>query len=133
MYIYATFSLLIHLGLGGVLLLLSFVLGPHPRHMKVPRLGVKSELQLSVYATGTAMPDLSHSCNLHHSSQQHRILYPLREASDRTFIFMNNCVRFLTCCATMGTPIICRLFDDSHSDKCGVIAHCGFDLHVPDD
>ena len=25
--------------------------------------------------------------------------------------------------------IICRLFDDSHSDPCEVISHCGFDLH----
>ena len=25
--------------------------------------------------------------------------------------------------------VICRLFDDSHSDSCEVIAHCGFDLH----
>jgi len=25
------------------------------------------------------------------------------------------------------------LFDDSHSDRCEVIAHCGFDLHFPDD
>ena len=36
---------------------LSFVfLGPHPRHMEVPRLGVESELQLPAYATATAMP-----------------------------------------------------------------------------
>ena len=25
--------------------------------------------------------------------------------------------------------IVCRLFDDSHSDWCEVIAHCDFDLH----
>ena len=25
--------------------------------------------------------------------------------------------------------IVCRLFDDGHSDLCEVIAHCGFDLH----
>ena len=25
--------------------------------------------------------------------------------------------------------IICRLFDDGHSDWCEVISHCGFDLH----
>ena len=25
--------------------------------------------------------------------------------------------------------IVCRLFDDGHSDKCGMILHCGFDLH----
>ena len=32
-----------------------FFLGLHPRHMEVPKLGVKSELQLPAYAT--AMPD----------------------------------------------------------------------------
>ena len=26
--------------------------------------------------------------------------------------------------------IICRLFDDGHSDRCEVIPHCSFDLHV---
>ena len=25
--------------------------------------------------------------------------------------------------------IVCRLFDDGHSDRCEVISHCGFDLH----
>ena len=25
--------------------------------------------------------------------------------------------------------IVCRLFDDGHSDRCEVIPHCGFDLH----
>ena len=29
--------------------------------------------------------------------------------------------------------ICCVLFDDSHSNRCEVIAHCGFDLHFPDD
>ena len=28
------------------------VLGPHPRHMEVPRLGVESELPLPAYTTG---------------------------------------------------------------------------------
>ena len=37
-----------------------FVLGPHPQHMEVPRLGVESELQLLAYATATATPDPSH-------------------------------------------------------------------------
>ena len=49
-------------------------LGPHPRHMEVPRLGVESELQLPAYATATAMPDLSCVCDLHHSSWQCWIL-----------------------------------------------------------
>ena len=38
--------------------------GAHPRCMEVPRLGVESELQLLAYATATAMPDQSWSCNL---------------------------------------------------------------------
>ena len=25
--------------------------------------------------------------------------------------------------------IVCRLFDESHSDRCEVISHCSFDLH----
>ena len=25
--------------------------------------------------------------------------------------------------------IVCRLFDDGHSEKCEVTSHCGFDLH----
>ena len=45
-------------------------LGPHMRHMEVPRLGVESELQLPAYTTATAKWDLSSMCNLHHSSWQ---------------------------------------------------------------
>ena len=38
---------------------LSFdVLGPHPRHMEVPRLGVELELELPAYTTATAMPGI---------------------------------------------------------------------------
>ena len=58
------------------------LLGPHQRHMEVPRLGVESELQPPAYAT--AMPDLSLICDPHHSSQQRRILNPLSKARDRT-------------------------------------------------
>ena len=29
--------------------------------------------------------------------------------------------------------VTCVVFDDSHSDRYEVIAHCGFDLHFPDD
>ena len=61
---------------------LSIFLGSHPWHMEVPRLGVQSELQLPTYATATATRDLSLICNLHHSSCQHRILNPLKEARD---------------------------------------------------
>ena len=37
-------------------------LGPLPRHMEVPRLGVESELQPPAYTRATATQDLSHVC-----------------------------------------------------------------------
>ena len=40
-------------------LLFGFLLGPYPRHVEVPRLGVESELQPLTYAAATAMQDLS--------------------------------------------------------------------------
>ena len=43
-------------------------LGLHLEHMEVPRLGIESELQLLAYATATAMSELSHVCDLRHSS-----------------------------------------------------------------
>ena len=49
-------------------------LGLNPRAMEGPRLGVKSELQLPAHTTAT--PDPSRVCDLHHSSQQHRIFNP---------------------------------------------------------
>ena len=65
-------------------LLLFCFLGPHPRPMEVPRLGVESELELLAYTTATATQDPSHVCNLHHSSRHRRILNPLSKARDRT-------------------------------------------------
>ena len=50
------------------------------------------------------MPDLSPICDLYHSSQQHQILNPLREARDRICNLMvpsRICFR----CAVTGTPI----------------------------
>ena len=52
--------------------------------MEVPRLEVKSELQLLAYSTATAKPDPSQVFDLHHSSWQRRILNPLSKARDRT-------------------------------------------------
>ena len=57
-------------------------LGPHLLHMEVPRLGVKSELQLLAYVTATTMLDQSCICDPHHSLFQHWILKPLSEARD---------------------------------------------------
>ena len=53
------------------------------------QLGVESELQLPVYTTATTTQDLSHICDLYHSSRQRRIPNPLSEAGDRTHVLMN--------------------------------------------
>ena len=47
-----------------------FLLQPHPGHMEVLRLGVKSELQLLAYAAATARRAPSQVCDLYHSSRQ---------------------------------------------------------------
>ena len=80
-----------------------FFLGPHLQHMEVPRLGVGLELQLPAYTPATATRDLSHVCDLHHSSRQCQILKPLSKARDRTHILMDTSqISFY--CVTMGTP-----------------------------
>ena len=67
--------------------------------MEVPRLGVESELQLMAYTTATATWDPCYVCNLHHSSQQCRILNPLSKARDRTHnLMVPGWICF--CCAT---------------------------------
>ena len=66
-----------------LLVFLTF-LGPIPRHMEIPRLGVKSGLQPPAYARATATRDPSRVCNLHHRSRQRRILNPLSKGRDRT-------------------------------------------------
>ena len=61
----------------------------HPRHLEVPRLGVKLELQLPVTATATAKWDPGCVRDLEHSSWQHQILNPLSKARDWTCILMD--------------------------------------------
>ena len=63
-------------------------LGPHLLHLEVPRLRVELELLLPSYAIAIATPDLSHVCDLHHSSWQCWILKPLIETRDRTHVLM---------------------------------------------
>ena len=60
--------------LGFFVCLLPCFSGPHPWHIEVPRLGVKSELQLQACTIATAMQDISHLCDLDHSSWQCRTL-----------------------------------------------------------
>ena len=70
-------------------------LGLHLQYMEVPRLGMQSKLQLLAY--GTATRDLSHVCDLHHSS------WPLNEAKDQISIHMDtNQIRYH--CTRMGAP-----------------------------
>ena len=64
-------------------------LGPHLRHMEVPRLGVQLELQLLAYATAIVTPDLSCIFNLYHSPPQCQILNPLSKARDQACILMD--------------------------------------------
>ena len=71
--------------------------------MEVPRLGVELELQLLADTTATATLDLSHICDLYHSSQQCRIGNPLSEARDLTLnLLVPSRIRFL--CTMTGTP-----------------------------
>ena len=63
-------------------------LGPHLRHMEVPRLEVKLELQLQACITATATPDPSCVCDLGQGSRQHWILNPVNEAR-QTHVLMD--------------------------------------------
>ena len=97
-----SFDFYLH-GISSSTLLLSFIFifsGLHLWHMEVPKLGVKSELQLPTYTT--AMWDPSHFCNLYHSSWQCRILNPLSKARDRSHILMDTS-QVCYCSATVGT------------------------------
>ena len=87
-----------------ILFLFPSFLGPHLWHMDVPRLGVEWELQLLAYTAATAMPDPSHLCDPHRSSQHCQILSPWSRARDRTHIFMDTGqIHFHW--ATTGTPV----------------------------
>ena len=88
-----------------------FLLGLHPRHMEVSRLGVESDLQLLAYTTGTTMWDLSCICVLHHSSWQHQILNPLSGARNGTHVLMDTS-QVHYCRAMIGTPFV-GFFKDS--------------------
>ena len=57
--------------------------------MEVPRLGVKSELQLLARIMATATQGLNRVCDLHHSLCQCQILNPLSEARDQTCIYLH--------------------------------------------
>ena len=77
--------------------------GLHPRYMEVPRLRVKSELQLPAYTTAIAMQNPSLICDLHHKSQQCQIPNPLCKGRDQTCTLMDTS-QICFHCSTMGTP-----------------------------
>ena len=80
-------------GLWPIFLIFIFCfLGPHLWHMEVPRLWFESELQLLSYTTATATQDLSHVCNLHHSSRRQRQIFnPLSKAMDHILMDTSQC------------------------------------------
>ena len=98
--------------------------------MEVPRLGVKLELQLLTYATATATPDLSHTCDLHHGSWQCRILNPLSKARHQSCNLMVPSQIHFHCAMTwtpisrvfknaiVWVPIMAQLFYSSLNLKC---------------
>ena len=58
-------------------------------HMEVSGIGAELDLQLLVYVTGTATPDLTCICDLGCSLWQCQTLNPLSEARDPTLILMD--------------------------------------------
>ena len=99
-------------------------LGLHLQHMEVPKPGVKWEPQLPAYARASATPDPSRVCELHHSSQQHRILNLWSEAGDRTCYLMVP-RRICFHCATTGTRATgdWNVLDDAHFKESSLCPH----------
>ena len=92
--VFAVISIILHLGLFTCnmmpydilkFLIFFFFLWLHLWHMEVPRLGLKSELQLLAYITATTTPDPSRICDL----SLCQILNPLSEDRDWTCILMD--------------------------------------------
>ena len=106
-----------------------FFLGSHPRHMVIPGLGIELELQLPACTTATVTQDLSHVCNLYHSSRQCQILNPLREARDHAHILMDPS-QICFYCTTTGTPkmlnfMLCDFTSISDKKKLSLLRGCG--------
>ena len=97
-------------------------LGPHPRHLEVPRLGIESELQPLAYTRAIAMPDPSCIFDLHHSSRQRRIHNPLSKARDQTCNLM---VPSWICsrCVMTGTPIYILMFSSGPENLSQLLPH----------
>ena len=75
------------------------------------------------------MPDLSHICDLHHSSWQYQLLNPLNEAKDQTCNFMDtNQIHFRW--AMMGTLYLESWFLSSDLQTCVVSRYDSADKRV---
>ena len=85
------------------LIILFWFLGLHLWHMEVPRLGVKSELQLPAYTTATATPDLScvRANTIAHVNAG-SLTHWVRPGIEPAFSWI--IVGFITHWATRGTP-----------------------------
>ena len=79
--------------------------------MEVPRLGIKSELQLLATATATATPDLSESATYTTAHSNARSFDPLSKARDGTQILIDSS-RVCFHCTTAGTPKIWSSFQE---------------------
>ena len=90
-----------------------FFLELHSWHMEVPRLGVKSELQLLAYATVTATQESSCICDYTTAQGNARSLtHPARPGIEPTSLWI--LVGFINHWAMMGTPwffLFCFVFD----------------------
>ena len=78
--------------------------------MNVPRLGVKSELQLPAYTSAIATTDPSLVCKLHHSSWQCQILNPLRPVIEPVTSWI--LVGFVTTEPQWELPLLKTFFED---------------------
>ena len=120
-------SILANVGQGIIFVFFCFLFrGSYLLYMEVPRLGVKSELQLLAYTTATPTTDAA--------TWDPRCLWPTPQLLQRQILthWMRPgikptaswiLVRFLTCWATTGTPLFLKDFQN-HSNVMTYIKIC---------
>ena len=80
----------------------------------IPRSGIAGSYGSSVFSFLEKPP-------YYFPQRCHQLMFPPAACEGSVFI------------SFLSALVICVLFDDSHSDRCEVIAHGGFDFHPPDD